>query len=551
MPDSIIAILILVLTVVALVGISLFFIIRHFRFKRLKAEVLDYLELSDWKYTDSIDETVYLKSSRAVENYDPIKFFKEDGDNLERVAVKLFQKKNYANKLNSFLEKNPFMERPMYSRIERIIQQNLRYTAFFYLYLYYSSPTGRSTNARILSIDEEYVNGLIDDPSLIMSKSEYNKFVKEQNQEKLNNKYHAYFDKVNSIIDLANDYRNKLLIKEDQSKLDNLVSSLIDKSVNNINRIKSVDSEEWGVIKKVIKSIENDVNSIVDRNQRILDYYDSPDFKKIKNACINLMESQKDFNEYISEKANSISTLFGTRVVRSDTEVNDVYKYIRPYKKTITPFTAEVSSTVFASAENNPLDYIVKYFYPNKDLYPEQIQKLQLLVEELETLKDAREIIENYKKDYQQYITDVPSYVMDYDEDGFYSRLGFANISETILTVEYKFSYTSDGGMAQRSFTIPMTEDTIVELIKILQSKLTISAFAKEQRNLMTSKLRQYIKERDNYTCKYCGNSVFQEPNLLLGIDHIVPVARGGCTVEDNLQTLCWKCHRQKISNLL
>ena len=102
------------------------------------------------------------------------------------------------------------------------------------------------------------------------------------------------------------------------------------------------------------------------------------------------MKSQREFNEYIDEKVQSISTLFGKRVVRNETTVNDEYNYIRPYKKTITPFTAKVSATVFASAENNPLEYVVKYFYPDKKVYPEQIQKLQLLVEELETLKEAK-----------------------------------------------------------------------------------------------------------------------------------------------------------------
>ena len=59
-------------------------------------------------------------------------------------------------------------------------------------------------------------------------------------------------------------------------------------------------------------------------------------------------------------------------------------------------------------------------------------------------------------------------------------------IDESVLTVEYKFSYTSNGGLAQRSFTVPMTEETIAELIKVLENKLTASAFAQEQRTLMT-----------------------------------------------------------------
>ena len=96
-----------------------------------------------------------------------------------------------------------------------------------------------------------------------------------------------------------------------------------------------------------------------------------------------------------------------------------------------------------------------------------------------------------------------------------------------------------------------MTEETIIELIKALESKLTISAFTKEQRALMTKKMREAIKVRDNFTCCTCGNSTHTEPNLLLEIDHIIPVSKGGYTVEDNLQTLCWKCNRAKSNKLI
>lgn len=179
-------------------------------------------------------------------------------------------------------------------------------------------------------------------------------------------------------------------------------------------------------------------------------------------------------------------------------------------------------------------------------MYKVQINKLSQLIEEIETLKEAKGIIDNYKAEYKDYIKDVPEYVMQNDRDGFYSRLGFANITESTLTVEYKFSYTSAGGMAQRSFTVPMTEEHITELIKMLENKLTLKEMAKEQRGLMTKKLRERIKERDDYTCCNCLNSTYEEPNLLLEIDHIVPVSKGGLTVESNLQTLCWKCNRAK-----
>jgi hypothetical protein len=326
---------------------------------------------------------------------------------------------------------------------------------------------------------------------------------------------------------------------------------LFDRTVNSIKKIKTVDSEEWDLIYNFIMQIRTEISEIMDRNTRIINYYNSEDFSKVRQSCETLINSQKDFNEYIAEKVNSVASLFGTRVIRNETVSEDEYNYIRPYKKTITPFNAEVSAAVFASAENNPMEYIVKYFYPNKSEYKEQINKLYTLVEELETIKEAKQIIENYKLEYQQYLGNVPKYVLEEDEAGFYSRLGFANIDESVLAVEYKFSYTSGGGMAQRSFTVPMTEENIIELIKILESKLTKGEFVKEQRRLMTKKLRDSIKSRDNYTCRYCGNSTHIEPNLLLEVDHIVPVAKGGCTVEDNLQTLCWKCNRSKGSKIV
>ena len=518
--------------------------------KDLEAEILQSLGLSGWMY-NAFDALVNVKSSQAVSNYTDIKYFTENRQKLGEAAAILNQKSAYAKLLNDFLVSNTFTNRFRYSRIEQKIRSNLTYTQNYSVVVNYTSPAGRKTNTGILTITPNRINELRNNPALLMSKTEYNKYIKEQEKNLLEKKQHKYYDRVNRVIDTANDIKDKLVIHGDSEKLDALIAALFDRTVNSIKKIKTIKSEEWDVIDKFLSNNEHEVDEIIKQNKQITDYYNSPEFMQIKSTCDSLMSTQREFNEYIDEKAKSIQNLFGVRVTRDETVVEDEYNYIRPYKKSITPFTAEVSAAVFASAENNPLDYIVKYFYPNKSMFPEQIQKLQLLVEELETLKEAKQIIENYKKDYQQYIVGVPSFIMENDEDGFYSRLGFANVSESVLTVAYKFSYTSGGGMAQRSFTVPMTEETIVELIKILESKLTFSAFAKEQRSLMTSKLRQMIKERDDYTCKYCGNSTHAEPNLLLEIDHIIPVAKGGFTEEKNLQTLCWKCNRHKGSRLV
>ena len=526
-------------------------IIMEQKYKQLETEVLKELGYPNWNVISYFDEYVTVKSRQALEKYDDIKFFKENREKIVRAEDVLKRKMNIAINLRSFLENNEYKSRSQYGRLTKQINEVLKNAGAYRISVDYISSAGNHLGTKAIIVNQYNIDRFKKDPSLLMGKGEYNKYLKEQQKEALSQKHHEYYENVNNIIDYANDNRDSLVIKGGQDKLDILIAQLFDRTVNSIKKIKTIDSEEWDIIGDFIAHIKGEIEKIVNTNQKILDYYESPDFVKIKDTCEALMSTQREFNEYINEKVQSISKLFGTRVVRNETTNNDEYNYIRPYRKIITPFTAEVSATVFASAENKPLEYVVKNFYPNKKLYPEQIQKLYRLVEELETLRDAKQIIENYKAEYHQYLGDVPDFIMMNDESGFYARLGFANIDESLFAVEYKFVYTSGGGMAQRSFTIPMTEETIIELIKVLESKLTAGAFAKEQRALMTKKLRDHIKKRDNFTCCNCGNSTNAEPNLLLEIDHIIPVAKGGCTVEDNLQTLCWKCNRAKSDKII
>jgi hypothetical protein len=516
-------------------------------YQELKNEVLNDLELRSWLVVSFVDRFVTVKSRQALTNYDITKFFKENKTMLIEVENVVNKKNSIAVTLRTFLTNNKYKSHTQYPRLQKQINEIIKDANAYRIRVKYISSAGNNLGEKIITVTNDDINKFKNNPSLLITKEE----LKKQNKELLNKKQHEYYKKINDIITYANDNKDFLIIKNFENQLDNLMTQLFDKAVNGIRKIKVIDGNEWIIIDNLINQIDKDVKNIVDENRKILNYYDSLEFLEIKNTCESLINSQKDFNEYIAEKVNSISNIFGTKISRNETVNEDQYNYIRRYKKTITPFTAEVSSAVFASAENKPLEYIIKNFYPNRDEYPMQIQKLKLLIEELETLREAKQIIENYKKEYQQYIGNVPDYVMQNDEAGFYSKLGFTNIDESTLVVEYKFAYTSNGGMAQRSFTVPMTEENIIELIKRLENMLTTKALEKEQRAMMTAKLREFIKNRDNYTCCNCGNSTHVEPNLLLEIDHIIPISKGGCTVEENLQTLCWKCNRAKSNKIL
>ena len=70
------------------------------------------------------------------------------------------------------------------------------------------------------------------------------------------------------------------------------------------------------------------------------------------------------------------------------------------------------------------------------------------------------------------------------------------------------------------------------------------------KRKAISKSTRDFIFKRDNYTCRICGASLYKEPNLLLEIDHIIPVSKGGTNEISNLQLLCWRCNRSKYNKL-
>ena len=256
-----------------------------------------------------------------------------------------------------------------------------------------------------------------------MTKGEYNKWLRQQ----LEDKKDALYSHVNAIIDYADQSRENLIVKSNVIALDELVQKFYDDIVPSIQKISGLTNDAWYTITRMVSALEMQIRDTIQEDRRLSDYYASEKFQKIKQTCENITKSQKDFNEYIDEKARSITSLFSSRVIREETQINDTYNYIRPYKKTISPFTAEVSNAVFSSAENNPIEYIIKYFYPNRSQYEIQIANLRLLMGELETLREAKEIIEKYKEDYYQYIQDVPDYVLEKDEDGWRKTLWFYN----------------------------------------------------------------------------------------------------------------------------
>jgi Restriction endonuclease len=71
---------------------------------------------------------------------------------------------------------------------------------------------------------------------------------------------------------------------------------------------------------------------------------------------------------------------------------------------------------------------------------------------------------------------------------------------------------------------------------------------AHSTRRSLSVRIRFEVFKRDDFTCSYCGR---RSPDVVLEVDHIVPVVAGGQDDPINLTTSCWECNRGKSAVLL
>jgi 5-methylcytosine-specific restriction endonuclease McrA len=69
-------------------------------------------------------------------------------------------------------------------------------------------------------------------------------------------------------------------------------------------------------------------------------------------------------------------------------------------------------------------------------------------------------------------------------------------------------------------------------------------------RDPVAAQVRFSILQRDGFRCRYCGRPG-NAPGVVLHVDHVVPVAAGGATTEDNLLTACDECNLDKATRVV
>lgn len=282
-------------------------------------------------------------------------------------------------------------------------------------------------------------------------------------------------------------------------------------------------------------------------------YFKSKKFNNIKDSIKEYIKNCNELNHHIQELKNSHSSIksydYGESFMYDDSKHN--FKRKEWNKNVKNNQIHNCSASVLKNANDQPFKYLCKYF--DIKVNEESLSNFENVLNDFAAaeqgkllLKEERDMILNNIK------TSIPSLIYSYSKNRLIKELGFEEIDLSDLYFPiYTFQYVSAGGNSSSKCDIKLDVSNLDKFVDYLNSLIKFKNSIAGQRALMTSKLREKIKNRDNYTCKNCGISERDEKHLLLEIDHIIPLSKGGITSEDNLQTLCWKCNRSKGSRIV
>ena len=282
-------------------------------------------------------------------------------------------------------------------------------------------------------------------------------------------------------------------------------------------------------------------------------YFGSGKFKKLRGGISNHTNNCNELNHYIEELKRSYVNVETYNYGSGQMLDNSYYNYQRKeWSNDINNSqTYQCSATVCKNANNQPMKYLCKYFNIKKD--EDTLSKFEKVLNDFTSVEQGKELIKNERESILKSIsTKIPYLIRKFNSRRLIRKLGFetVDISKTYFP-SFTFRYVSAGGNSSSQCIIRLDVENLNHLVNYLNNEIKWRKSIAGQRALMTSRLRNEIKERDYYKCCSCNNGTHNEPNLLLEIDHIIPLSKGGETTYGNLQTLCWKCNRTKGAKIL
>ena len=283
-------------------------------------------------------------------------------------------------------------------------------------------------------------------------------------------------------------------------------------------------------------------------------YFASEEFLAQKAKAASVVAEHNDISKYVSEIRTKGSFELGTSSAGAQAHLatyqntsNWNYRRDRHLANYQAPNVHNCSLQVARNASADPLKYVMKYFGITTD--EDQLAKVEKLGESVTQLENA---VHNLRQREASITTSFnpPRFILKHYSEEFMKHVGVELSPITVPYPVYVFEYVSAGGNSSQRTIVKLDTPTIDRLVETLSQRIRWKKSAAGQRALMTSVLRNKIKARDNHACRYCYVSVASEPHLLLEVDHIIPLSRGGLSTPDNLQTLCWRCNRAKSNKI-
>lgn len=282
-------------------------------------------------------------------------------------------------------------------------------------------------------------------------------------------------------------------------------------------------------------------------------YFRSKKFNRIKESIREHTNNCNELNHYIEELKGSYVNIESYNYGSGKMTDNSVYNFQRKeWSKVIRSNQIHhCSASVCKNASNQPIKYLCKYFDIENN--EESLSKFEKVLNDFTSVEQGKYLIKKERESILSSISkSIPFLIQKFSKEKLTRKLGFeiVDISDTYIPT-FSFQYVSAGGNSSSNCDIKLNIENLNHLINYLNDVIKWSISIAGQRALMTSQLRDKIKERDNYKCCSCNIGTEDEPNLLLEIDHKIPLSKGGMTTYNNLQTLCWKCNRTKGSKIL
>ena len=211
-------------------------------------------------------------------------------------------------------------------------------------------------------------------------------------------------------------------------------------------------------------------------------------------------------------------------------------------------------------------DFLLQHSYDNANFYetisPKDYLTYQLVYKKREITEGMRGVAENAKI-YPQYTIEADAAVIS---DGYNAEVPFkkaedlAGIEQELLrelylkpTIVFRvtviLNQTDLRGRVFASKSNVFSASDVESVLNGLNDKRGSfyrneeiwQAICRVERGRVSNKMRFAVYQRDGNRCRKCGKTGND-----LEVDHIFPIAKGGKSEFDNLQTLCHRCNAQK-----